>query len=196
MKRALPILALLLVSFSPAMAQSGDPVAADRIVKKMRQLDLMNQLLPVLLRPEQVRALLPAVEKARDAMRKLEAAEAEDLKAIEEEVDAGIAAAKDKGQVPPRELLQKMFKLIVDFQLRRQVAISEHLEATMKKVEEVFDAGQIKSAANSLDPKVSAPGADVTKLTDRDKLRTWVLLDPLMYEILVDMSKPKNGGGQ
>ena len=67
MKLLFPVLlaAVTLVSSTPVMAQSADD--ATKVTVKMRQLDILNQILPVLMTPQQINKLLPAIEKSRAA---------------------------------------------------------------------------------------------------------------------------------
>jgi hypothetical protein len=174
------------------------PVEADRILMKIRELDLLNQILPVLMKPEQIKKILPALEKAREAEKRIQKDEVAVLKKLEPTLDPALASAKDKGQVPTRETLNEMFGALRDLRTRRLVMVAEQSENVLKTVEETLDAGQIKAAANSLDPKIGHEGMDVTKLSDRDKLRTWVrivLMDPAAYGLLVDLSRKKDEAG-
>ena len=189
-------LCLLLSLTSPlALAQSQSSTAeADRVLLKIRELDLLNQILPVLMRGDQIKKILPALEKAREAERRIQKDELSELKGIEATLDPALAAAKDKGQVPTRETLNVMFGALRDMRTKRLLMVAEQSENVLKAVEETLDEGQIKAAANSLDPRIGHEGMDVSKLSDRDKLRTWVrivLMDPTAYGLLVELSRKK-----
>lgn len=183
-------LAACLVSFataSPTVLPADD---ASRILNKMRQVDLLNQILPVLMTTEQLGKLLPAVEKARSAAIELEKKELERMKKFETKLDPAIKDAKEKGQVPSSELQDEIKAILKEFQQNRTIMVLEQNEAVLKAVEETLDAGQIKAATNSL----SVPKGDTSKPSDRERLRRWVravLMDPLSYDLLVDLSKKK-----
>lgn len=163
---------------------------ASRVLMKMRQVDLLNQMLPVLMTKEQVQKLLGPVEKARNAEKAIEKDELEQLKKIESKLDAAIKEAKEKQQVPPGELQTEIFKTLKGFQLKRAEMVIEQNEAVLKAVEETLDEGQIKAASNAL----SVPEKEGEKMASRDKLRRWVrivLMDPLSYDLLVELSRKK-----
>ena len=180
------ILLLSLVSSTAAFAQDE----ATKVLNKMRQVDLLNQILPVLMTQEQLQKLLPPVERSRKATRDLERDELAAMKKLESKLDAAIKEAKDKNQVPPAELQTEIFRLLSTFKKNRALMVLEQNEAVLKAVEENLDEGQIKAATNAL----SLPSSDGEKLTDRAKLGRWVravLMDPLAYDLLVDLSRKK-----
>ncbi len=187
-KKLLWLLPLMVtVLMAPGLARADD---ASNIMAKMRQLDLMNQLLPVLLTNDQAKKLLTPIEKARQAVADIEKKELEEMKKVEPSVDSALKAAKEKGELPPKNVQQAVFVLLQSFQKRREAMVIEQTEGVLKVVEETFDAGQIKAASNSL----SVPESESGKLSDRDKLRRWVqavLMDPLCYDLLVDISRKK-----
>jgi hypothetical protein len=189
--------AVLLALSALGLAAQTQPTApeADRILVKIRELDLLNQILPVLMKPAQVKKILPALERAREAERRIQKDELATLKKLERVIDPALTAAKDKGQVPTRETLNEMFGALREMRLKRLLMVAEESENVLKAVEETLDEGQIKAAANSLDPRIGHEGMDVSKLSDRDRLRTWVrivLMDPAAYGLLVDLSRKKD----
>lgn len=189
--RASVLLPLLAATwFLAPVARAEDD--ASRVLVKMRQLDLLNQMLPVLMTKEQVQKLLGPVEKARNAEKAIQKTELEQLKKIEAKLDAAIKDAKENQRIPPTELQTEVFKTLTGFQKARAEMIIEQNEAVLKAVEETLDEGQIKAASNAL----SLPTKDGETLTSRDKLRRWVrgvLMDPLSYDLLVELSRKKSG---
>lgn len=186
MKPLLTLTALLALAAGAAAQTAPTPLM------KIKQLDLMNQLLPVLLTPAQIKAMLPAIEKAQEAERKLIKQEAEELKAIEGRVDKALAAAREKGEVPSRELQQDIHKMFADFRLRRVALTIDSADAVLAIVEKELDKGQLAVIANSIKPEELAPGRKPEDVTDQEKRRGWVrivLLDPAAYDLLVEMSR-------
>lgn len=180
----LPVFALTLLASTSVNAQDD----ATKILNKMRRVDLLNQILPVLMTPEQLQKLLPPIEAARKAKNDIERSELTEMKKLEAELDAAIKEAKEKSQVPSSQLQTKIFTLLKILENNRKAMVNEQNEAVLKAVEENLDEGQIKAATNSL----TLP--DGQKLSDRAKLSHWVravLMDPLSYDLLVELSRKK-----
>jgi hypothetical protein len=193
MNKSLLCLALLALNLVSAFAQSASDVErAETILIKTRKLELLNQLLPVLMTKEQIKALLPAIEKARANVRTIHKMEADDLKKLEAKLDESIKNGLEKGAVPPREQIQDIAKLMRAFQIRRQVAANENLETVLPVFMKELNAGQQKAAANSLDPRFFDPNAKPEEMKVEDKVRVFVreiVLDPLSYDLLVKLSR-------
>lgn len=191
MKRnTLLLLVVAAFSLAPAAFAQDD---ASRILGKIRHLDILNQILPVLMTTDQIKKILPSVEKARAAEKATEKDELTAMKAMEAKLDEALKDARTKGLVASKELTAEVTTLLGEFQKKRALMILTQNEAVLKTVEETLDEGQIKAAANS----IKAPDDKENKLTDRDKLRRWVrgvLMDPMSYDILVEMSRGKGGG--
>jgi hypothetical protein len=188
------ILVALLVAGLAVTAVPQDPPAAKKLstMEKIKQLDLMNQILPVLMKPEQVKALLPAIEAAQAAEAKLIKAEKQELDAIDERVEKALEAARARGEVPSRELQQDIHKMFLDFRMRRAAMAIERAEALLELVEKTLDAGQLKAIANAIRVEEVAPGKKPEDVTEREKQRGWVrliLLDPMAYDLLVELSR-------
>lgn len=201
MKRLLLPLGALALLFSglitPAMAQA-DP-AAERsfeVQRKMRQLDLLNQLLPLLLTKDQILKILPAIERARQNVRDIERLEAQDLARLETRLTEAVKAGVESQKLPDREFMVELSKLVRAFSIRRQVAAAENVTTVLEVFNAQLNAGQKKAAANSLNPKLYDPKADLETMTDEQKIRLYIqeiLLDPLAYELLKDLQKRVQG---
>ena len=189
MKRLLvPLLFAVCLSTSATASVAPSQDVATRILTKLRQLDLLNQILPVLLTKEQLAKLLPVIEKAREASKATERIELDELKKLEAKLDADIKDAKEKGLVTAKERTSEYTRVLAALRKVREIMVNDQLETVLKSVEETLDEGQIKAATNS----IQNPGDKESKLTDRDKLRRWVgavLLDPLSYDLLLDLKK-------
>lgn len=187
--KLLPLAAFLMsvsVLSAPRVAVAQDD--ATKIMVKMRQLDILNQILPVLMTPQQINKILPAIERSRAAEKKLQASELDQLKKMESKIDPALKDAREKNLVPSKELQTEVILLLKKLSKDRALMILEQNEAVVKAVEETLDEGQIKAAANA----ITIPDAEVGKLQDRARLSRWVravLMDPIAYDILVELSR-------
>ena len=101
------LLAALVSGQTPALDKDRQ-ARSDDIIVKTDQLNLMNQLLPLVMTKEQVRAILPAIEKARQKVKDITRVEYEDLKRIEPKIDAALKSGYDKAAVPDPDLLKEI----------------------------------------------------------------------------------------
>ncbi len=189
---ALALLLAATLAFGQAKPPARPAAEADRILVDLRRLDLYNQILPVLIKPEQAKRLLAQVESAQEAEKRHLRDELVEMRKLDPTIADALKAARDKGEVPSREVITELIKAFRLLDAKRQVMVGEQTEKVLTAVEETLDAGQIKAAANALDPRIGNPGADPAKLSDRERLRAWVrvvLMDPLAYEILLELSK-------
>ncbi len=192
--RRFGVLVVVLAMAGAAFAQvAGDDRAkrSDEILGKMRTMELTNQILPLLLTKEQLRDLLPPIEKARLAVKQAQAEEFGVLKTYEAKLDAAIKDALEKGQIPGRAMLIEMNRVLTALSMKRRAIADENVATVLAAVDKVMNVGQRKAAANSLDPKLFDPTLKVEEMKETDKVRFFVgeiLLDPLAYDILVKLS--------
>jgi len=137
----LPVLAAVL-TVAP-IARADDE--AGRILVKVRQLDLLNQIVPVLMTADQIKKLLPAIEKSRAAEQVIQKDELAAMKKLEARVDSAIKEAKEKSLVPSREFQAEVIATFQLFTKNRAAMISEQNDLVLKAVEESLDQGQIKA---------------------------------------------------
>lgn len=196
--RAFLISSLMIVALSAGALQTPTNEArakrATEILGKARQLDILNQVLPLLLTPKQLDKFLSRLDKHRVESRKLELSEYEFLLKLEGNLDKGLKAAYDKGAIPTREMLTESFSTFRMFEVRRQAVIGEVVADLLKIVDTDFNAGQKKALAGAFSDSIVAQGGDPTKLTDDDKRRFFVeviLLDPMAYDVLTKLSLKK-----
>lgn len=186
---------LMVIVAAAAFAQPLSPEQqakrSDEILKKMRQMELANQILPLVMTKDQLRQVLPPIEKARRNVRDLQTEEFETMRKFEERLDTAIKNATDKGQLPGQTLLVEMNRLLLAFSLKRQAVASENVTLVLDVLNKTLNAGQLKAAANSLDMRLFDPSVKAEELTETAKVRFYVgqvLLDPLSYDLLVKMS--------
>lgn len=182
-------LALLTVSVF-AQALPINPKSTE-IQTKIRQIDLMNNILPVLLKKDQLQQILPLIERARQAEANLMKQEEKVLRDLEPSVDGAIKEGTEKQVLAKPELITKILNAFKGMQLARQVLSEEHVEKLLKLCETILDEGQKKAAITALDPGFYK-GKDPKTFSDRDKLKFFVggiLMDPLSYDLLLKLNR-------
>jgi len=194
MKRIYLCLFLVAALLGSALAQTPEERAkrSEEIVAKTRKIDLLNQMLPLLLSKSQINDLLPAIEKARQNMDKTWRFEYDELKKLEPDLDATIAAGQEKGDLPKRDFVVKVTKTFRALSILRDAAVSENIAIVKIGVDKVFNAGQKKAATNLIDATFFDPSLKPEDLTDAKKMEMYikvVLLDPLAYPVLIEMQK-------
>jgi hypothetical protein len=165
---------------------------SEQVLMKMRQIDLLNQIIPLALQKEQIDKLLPAVERARSKVVQIQKDEASALEKLDSKISDAIKTSEEKGVAPPKTLLEELAQATNNMSQKRMLAIDENTEAVLRVFNDVCNAGQKKAAANSLAPQLLDPSLEPDKMTQADKVRFFVgeiLLDPQAYEVLVQLQK-------
>ena len=186
-------LVLAIAAFAPA--QDIDPAMAKQsteILTKMRKVELLNQLLPLVLSRDQILQILPAIERVRAKQRELTIKEHDALIQFDKSSDAMIDASM-KGQMPDQTNVRNIEVFYEAVDINRQALMGENLDNMMAVLTKVLNKGQLKVMANSLTLKFFEP--DATSDEEKDdtvKERVFVreiLLDPLTYDLFVQMTK-------
>jgi|CXWL01.1.fsa_nt_gi hypothetical protein len=187
------VLVILISVVSLSLAQNSDKgKRSEAVLKKARQLDLLNHLLPLTLTKPQINNLLGPIEKCRRKVKEIEDMEATDLIKFEARIDTAVAEGADKGKVPSIDFLKELSRLVNAFYVRRQIAAGENAEIVLAEIKKSWNKGQLTVAANSLNLKEYDPNYDSKTATEDYKLSFYIkdiLLDPQAYEVLVRMSK-------
>lgn len=175
-------------------AQTGDTIAkAEELYTKSRQIDLLNQIVPILLSKDQIKQLLPSIEKVRAKVKLIQSRQVEELSKFNAKMDEAIKAGIEKGEVPPAQLTKDLAKTYKAIGILQQAAVYENVnDIMMPEVLRIFNEGQKKSAAGAIDIKSFEPNAKVDEMKTEDKLKIYVrevLLAPEAYDLLVKMSK-------
>ncbi|MBX3118256.1 MAG: hypothetical protein KF784_04265 [Fimbriimonadaceae bacterium] len=195
MKRVLLAVLLIVSIVAAAPAQTVPDATAkrsDAILSRARQLDLLNHILPLVMTKDQIKQLLPAIEKCRAKVKQVIQREADNLKLVEIEIDRAYEDGVKKGAVPSKELLNKLNRLFIGFAILRDAAASENADDVLAVMKSALNEGQLKTASKSLDIKVYNPKAEPDKMSDDEKIKYFirdVILDPLAYDLLVALSK-------
>jgi hypothetical protein len=176
-----------------AGAQQIDPQKAkesDLIVANMRRLELLNQILPLVLTRQQINAILPSIERVRDKIRQLYLTEHDNLMEFQNKakssVDAGV-----KGQMPDNKLVTDIRAFFQANDVRRQSVVEHNIDIIMPVLLKNLNKGQMKVMANSLTLAFFEPDIKPQDANDDIKQRIFVrevLMDPLTYDLLIQMS--------
>ncbi len=194
-KKLLISLALVATFASAALAQdivTEKGKNSDAIYLKIRQIDLMNQLLPLVLTKDQIGRILPTLEKVRAKQRALLISEDEEMAKVQARVEEVHANAVNKGVYPPKEFSVDIAKLTRAMSIRRSVFLGESTDEIDATLNTVLNSGQKKALANSFASSFIDPSKKPEELTDQIRTRFFiqrVLLDPLARELLIGMEK-------
>lgn len=196
-KTILICLTALVVSSGVGYAQSNadNDAKSQAVFVKIRKIDLIYNLLPVLYTKAQINSLLPAIEACRANARKVMDQEAKDYTSVEPECDKSISDAIDKKILPTRAVRLDLTDLLRAMDGRRMVTALKNIDTVKTVFDKVMTQAQRKAAANTLDPKLFKPDAKPEEMTLDEKLTIYVrqiLLDPLSYDLLVQMAKQAN----
>jgi hypothetical protein len=192
------VLALAIGLASLGLAQKTTPeqrAQSERVLAKIRKLEIMNQILPVLLTPDQAKLFLPVLEKHRGDADKLELDEHKMLLTLEKDVDAQIKVASDKGSLPDEAVMKNVLVHFRMFALRRKALLDDTVLKLMALMKEKLNPGQVRAAANSFTPAVFGLEIDKDTITEDKRLDYWirmVLMDNDAYPVMVELSKKKS----
>ncbi len=192
-----PILFLILLSLAAFSSAQSIPTEtrirrSSEILGKLRQLEILNQILPVVMTKEQIRQLLPTLEEVRATVKKTEELEYEEIAKLEGRVDAALKEAYEIGKVPTQELFTDYLKTFARLSKARQLITEVNSGKVLAKLKEILNEGQLKLAENALTVPLADPSQDPTKLDAERKQLYFVrqiLLDPMTYDILIKLSK-------
>ncbi len=166
---------------------------SDEINLKLRQIDVMIQLVPLALTKTQLDKILPVLEKLRSEEKAMRANEDKLLAEKEAATTKVWTEAIEKGVYPPRTYQQEIAKLSGAIGIRRSVFANECADRMVEVVKASLNAGQMKAMVNSLEPNALNPQNPKAKdMTEEQRIRFFVRavwLDPYAYDVLVKMRK-------
>ncbi len=189
---------VVVVALLGALGFSQEPTAqqkaADLVLTKVKKLEVYNQILPVLMTPDQIKALLPIIEKHRAEAAKLEAEEYKWLSSIDKELSDILKSAEEKGKIPDEKVMETIVLYFNAFVIKRRALVNETVAELTKVMKEKLNEGQVRAAANALDVRFYNLTKPKEELTEAEKLDTWVrvvLLENHAYYIMLELSKKK-----
>lgn len=195
MKRFSLAICLILALVGTGFAQ--DKAAQSNVVlDKMRQIDLLNHILPLALKKEQILKMLPVIEKARRDVKAQTDEEAKFLSQNAAKVDKAVKDGIEKGDVPDKQLIRELNAMVRVFAMKRAAIASDNATMVLDVMKTTLNAGQIKVAANSLDFKLYNPNIKPEDIKEEDRLKLFVqevILDPLAYDLLVKIQAGARG---
>jgi len=190
----------LLLSLGLAFALVGGAAAqatpkgskSDQTVVKIRQVDVMVQLIPLTLKKAQIDKLLPSIEKARAKELQIRKMEDDDLEKLDARLDDALKNGLEKQAYPPRELQVDVSKLTRAMAIRRQVALAEMIEEVYNATNTILDEGQRTVMEKSLNIGALDPSLKDKELTREQKIKFFIrqiLLDSYAYDMLLKLQK-------
>ncbi len=191
-KQFLVVLLLAISCLSFGQTKNDKDIRSDEVFGKIREIDLLFNILPVLLTKDQINKILPALEQARAAVRKTRDIEYDEFMKAEPAIDKSIEAATAKNVLPSRQDRANWSGLIASLDKLRQFAVLQEIAIVTPVLEQSLSKTQLKVMANMVDPRVFDPKAKPDEMTQDQKLTLYVreiLLDPRTYDLLVKMAK-------
>ncbi|MFY9233079.1 MAG: hypothetical protein WAO58_01315 [Fimbriimonadaceae bacterium] len=186
------IFCLAIAAICAAQPVTEQTKHTEAMLNKVKQLDVMNQILPMLMTKEQIKNILPSVEKARARVKAAQNKEYTALKAFEARLNEAYKKAIETGQTPGRALQAEIIRMFQEKGLERMLIAEENTDLVVEALKKHLNAGQIKAATNALDPKVFDPSLKPEEMTSEQKLRFFVkeiFLDPVAYDVLILLGK-------
>lgn len=168
---------------------------ADQILQKLREIDLLNRLAPLLLTKEQLQKLLDAIELARGNVKRTEAFEVKTLGDLEPKIDVVLNKAMETCDPPGYSATREFSKVIVGLYDTRDLVVKSNEAIVYDALWPMLDKGQKKALAGTINVKEIDPKLKVEDMKDEDIVRYCIrdtILDPLAYPILVKMLKLKS----
>jgi hypothetical protein len=178
----------LIVALAGASFAQDKAAQSNIVLDKMRQIDLLNHILPLAMKKEQILKILPIIEKARRDVKAQTDEEAKLLQQSAAKVDKAVKDGIEKGDVPDKQLLRELNAMVRLFSMKRAAVASDNAVMVLDVLKTTLNAGQLKVAANTLDFKIYNPNIKPEEIKEEDRLKLYVqevLLDPLAYDLLV-----------
>lgn len=185
------VLALSLCVSAAAQVVKDDPFKIQPTLDALAEIDVANQILPLLLSKDQLRKLLPVVEQCRKYVRDQEKKEADRIKGLKPEADRFLGEAV-KGLLPTQAFLDKVNALFKTFETERKGVLAANTLIITSWVRENFNPGQKKAAIGVTDKIFDANSKTWTDGTPDQKLQYFavaVLLNDHAYDFLAKLSK-------
>jgi hypothetical protein len=193
-----PLLALLLLPIlaaaAPAQTTTAGGARSDEITLKIKKLDVLIQVVPLALRKEQFGPILASIEKMRQKDKELRAQEDKDLANLDAAISKAVDEAIGKEKYPPRETQTLVANTYRAMGVRRQLFAVDAVDTVFAACKATLNEGQIKTMEKSLKPDALEPGIKVDEMDSDAKVKFFirkVLLDPVAYDVLVQMSKQR-----
>ncbi len=170
-----------------------DPFKVQAILDTLAEIDAANQVLPLLLTKDQIKKLLPIIEKCRNNTRNQQKKEADRLKELRGEAEK-VDAEAIKGLVPSKEFVDKVDALFKKFDNERTGLIIANGLILRDTLKDILNDGQRKAAIGVVDKIFNAQDKKWEDGTPDAKLQYFalsVLTGDRAYNLLSKLSAAK-----
>lgn len=193
MKKLLLCVFALAVACGSGLAQTsaGSTDKDIEFQKNVAKIDMLYFFLPLAMTKAQIREILPIIEKYRQDIKKIEKIESDEMAKMKAEVDAALKAGLEEGKVPGNELRTKIASMFRKFDIARQLNDQVYADKLFEACKKVWNAGQQKVAAQSVDLKSIDPSLKPDQMKDDEKMKVFIeqfLMSPAAYDVLVKLS--------
>ena len=159
---------------------------------KLAKLDLLIKLVPLALQKDQYPDLLLGVEKAQVLWLNMLKEEDTKLAELDPTISSLVGDAIQKGAYPLPDSQKEIDKQLTAMRMHRLLVHAQMVSVVLDAIKAKLNDGQIKAMAGSFPDSFIQPGVKPGELTRDEKERFFVgqvFLDPLCYDLLVEMSK-------
>ncbi len=198
MKPLLALLALALVAAAPAQTTPGGP-RSDAVMLNIKKLDALIQIVPLALTKEQLPPILAAIEKVRQKEKELRLEEDKILATLDAKVSKVVEEGVGKDVYPPREVQMEVAKKMLLMGGARQQFVEDMTDLVYAACKTTLNEGQLKTMEKSLKPELLGSAVKGAEMDETAKIKFFirkVILDPIAYDILVEMSRKKREAGR
>ncbi|MFN3729820.1 MAG: hypothetical protein ACK4XJ_08935 [Fimbriimonadaceae bacterium] len=188
----------VLLTLSPTVAQAQETEMArlakqsDEVLSKMRQVQLLDYIVPLFLKKDQINKLLLEIEKARKAAQDQQKKEANQLAALRTKLDAALEGGFKDNKLPEKALLEEISGIFRTFEAERIAVMLKNVDQVTTVMEREMTEAQRKAAGNSLLPSMFPANVKIEELDEKRKFRFFVqfiFLDSEAYPVLVELAK-------
>lgn len=191
MKYLIAILAAAVIMTGASLQQvsKNDKYGINPVMDKLAQIDKANQILPLLLTKDQIKQLLPKIERCRENIRNQEKKEADRIKVLGPDADK-VYNETLKGIVPSQDFLSKTRSLFDQFAQERNGVKAANSIILIEAMDQIFDRGQKQRIIGVVDKVFNERSMKWESGTEGEKLSFFalnVLLDDDGYQFLVKL---------
>jgi hypothetical protein len=189
---ALGIAMISSFGYSQEVTQAGKDV--DQVLLKISKLNIVKYVTPLLLKKDQLNALMSTIEKCRAKQAEIVSLDAMEFKKqkLESDIDKALEEALNNGSYPKRELQSKIIAVQDALLVRRKIATNEMVDMLLETCKKNLNEGQIAVMRNLTDPNYVEGETKASKLPDDERTKLYIreiLLSPLTYDIFKQLAK-------
>ncbi|MFN8138356.1 MAG: hypothetical protein U0R49_01005 [Fimbriimonadales bacterium] len=181
--------AVIMTGASLQQVSKNDKYGINPVMDRLAQIDKANQILPLLLTKDQIKQLLPKIERCRENIRNQEKKEADRIKVLGPDADK-VYNETLKGIVPSQDFLSKTRSLFDQFAQERNGVKAANSIILIEAMDQIFDRGQKQRIIGVVDKVFNERSMKWESGTEGEKLSFFalnVLLDDDGYQFLVKL---------